>query len=142
MFSWRNITLQVLLIILFKGVSSEEQNELKQRYENDIERLNRKLKWYAENQEMLDRDVVKIKMKDQEIKELKETLENLRTQQSKSAVERKERTNERASDAKRIRDLERQVINFLLRIKINKLIKIYCLYIFKAFYVKFNSVTL
>jgi len=142
MFSWRNITLQVLLIILFKGVSSEEQNELKQRYENDIERLNRKLKWYAENQEMLDRDVVKIKMKDQEIKELKETLENLRTQQSKSAVERKERTNERASDAKRIRDLERQVINFLLRIKINTLIKIYCLYIFKAFHVKFNSVTL
>lgn len=94
---------------MLQGLSSQEQNELKQRYENDIERLNRKLKWYAENQEMLDRDVVKMKMKDQEIKELKDTLDKLRKAQNKAAVDRKERTNERASDAKRIRDLERQV---------------------------------
>lgn len=93
----------------FIGVSTQERNELKLRYENDIERLNHKVKWYAENQEMLDRDIIKIKLKDQEIKELKDTIERLRTQQTTAATERKERTNERTADAKRIRDLERQV---------------------------------
>jgi protein QN1 len=91
------------------GTRTQEQGEIKIRYEAEIERLNRKLKWYAENQEILDRDLVKIKVKDQEIKELKNTVERLKKQQGKEIIERKERTNERTSDAKRIRDLERQV---------------------------------
>ncbi|XP_031560338.1 centrosomal protein of 162 kDa-like isoform X2 [Actinia tenebrosa] len=91
------------------GTSTQEQSQMKIRYESEIERLNRKLKWYAENQEILDRDLVKIKVKDQEIKNLKETVERLKRQQGKEMVERKERTNERTADAKRIRDLKRQV---------------------------------
>ena len=94
---------------IYKGTSTQEVSEMKIQYDNETERLHRKLKWYAENQQMLDRDLVKMKVKDQEIKELKDTLERLRSQQGKAAVERKERTNERAADAKRIRDLERQV---------------------------------
>lgn len=67
------------------------------------------MKWYAENQEMLDRDVITLRRKDEEIKELKELVSRLQTQHGENQTEKTKRAAERTSDAKRIRDLERQV---------------------------------
>lgn len=51
--------------------------ELQHHHEEEVERLNRKLKWYAENQQLLDHDADLIKHKDEEIKSLKDRLDNI-----------------------------------------------------------------
>lgn len=51
--------------------------------EKDMEAMRKKLKWYAENQQMLDKDVVLLKAKNEEIKQLKTTLESLETEVKK-----------------------------------------------------------
>ncbi|EDO46717.1 predicted protein, partial [Nematostella vectensis] len=91
------------------GATSQEREDLKLRYEDEIDRLNRKLKWYAENQQLLDHDAAALKEKDKELKELRETVSRLRAQQGSAATERRQRSAERSSDAKRIQDLQRQV---------------------------------
>ena len=58
---------------------------------------------------MLDRDVMALRRKDEEIKELKEVASRLQAQHGANMAEKNKRTVERTSDAKRIRDLERQV---------------------------------
>ena len=60
---------------------------------------------------MLDRDVMTLRRKDEEIKELKELVSRLQAQQGQNQAEKTKRAAERTSDAKRIRDLERQVCN-------------------------------
>ncbi len=51
--------------------------------EKEIDVLRKKLKWYSENQQMLDKDVVLLKAKNEEIKQLKATLELLETEVEK-----------------------------------------------------------
>ena len=72
-------------------------------------RLRSKLKWYAETQVLLDRDALTLKKKEEEINELKETVARLQAQHGQTVAEKKQRGIERATDAKRIQDLERQV---------------------------------
>ena len=74
-----------------------------------MERLRSKLKWYAENQALLDRDALTLKKKEEEISELKETVGRLQAQHGKAVEDKKQRGVERATDAKRIQDLQRQV---------------------------------
>lgn len=45
-----------------------------------MERLNRKLKWFAENQELLDRDKASLIAKDNEIQALKAKLDHLKSE--------------------------------------------------------------
>ena len=45
----------------------------------EIERLQRKIRWYAENQELLDKDSAIMAKKDDEIKRLKIRLEQIET---------------------------------------------------------------
>ena len=71
--------------------------------------MRNKLKWYAETQALLDRDVITLKKKEEEISELKETVARLQADHGQSVAEKKQRGTERAADAKRIQDLERQV---------------------------------
>lgn len=47
--------------------------------DNDVESLQQKLKWYVENQELLDRDAALLKQKDADITQLTEKLQQLRT---------------------------------------------------------------
>ena len=68
-----------------------------------------KLKWYAETQALLDRDVITLRKKEEEISELKETVVRLQAQHGQTVAEKKQRGVERTTDAKRIQDLERQV---------------------------------
>ena len=118
-----------------------------QEQEKKIDQLNKKLKWYAENQQLLDRDSHALKVKDTEIAQLKQRIQQLNSevhalveivadkvadqvtllfvcsewqcfwyfffflllQSGAKAADAKLRTRERAADAKRIQDLERQV---------------------------------
>lgn len=91
------------------GSNSREATELESKYEAEVERMRGKLRWYAENQALLDRDALALKKKEEEIGELKETVARLQAQHGQTVAERKQRGTERATDAKRIQDLERQV---------------------------------
>ena len=102
----------IVLIVTFcllAGSNAREIAELESRYTTEVERLRSKLKWYAENQALLDRDALTLKKKEEEISELKETVARLQAQHGQTVAEKKQRGVERATDAKRIQDLERQV---------------------------------
>ena len=76
---------------------------------SEIQRLNRKLAWYVENQELLDKDAAMLKEKNEEIKELKGLVERMEKERGNIHMEKDKKDKERAGDAKRIQDLERQV---------------------------------
>lgn len=94
---------------LIAGSNTREIAELESRHAAEVERLRTKLKWYAETQALLDRDTLTLKKKEEEIDELKETVARLQAQHGQTVAEKKQRGVERATDAKRIQDLERQV---------------------------------
>ena len=54
--------------------------ELERKHGEEVERLTRKLKWYAENQELLDKSTRTIRSKDEEIHKLKLRIEELQTE--------------------------------------------------------------
>ncbi|XP_006824586.1 centrosomal protein of 162 kDa-like, partial [Saccoglossus kowalevskii] len=88
-----------------------EIQAVQNQHEKDTEALHKKLKWYAENQDLLDKDAQALKDKDDDIKRLKEQIEEIQQQkeEKKKLNENQRRAKERAADAKKIQDLERQV---------------------------------
>lgn len=92
-----------------EGFNSREIAELESKHTSEVERMRSKLRWYAENQALLDRDALTLKKKEEEISELKETVARLQAQHGQTVAEKKQRGVDRATDAKRIQDLERQV---------------------------------
>ncbi|KAK6170319.1 hypothetical protein SNE40_018734 [Patella caerulea] len=94
---------------LAKTLRPEDARALEEKYQQEIEKLSRKLKWYVENQEMLDKGAKTMKTKDLTIEKLKKQVEDLQTETGKKLEENKLRAKERAADARRIQDLERQV---------------------------------
>lgn len=101
--------------LLFAGSNTREIAELESRHAAEVERLRTKLKWYAETQALLDRDALTLKKKEEEINELRETVARLQAQHGQTVAEKKQRGVERATDAKRIQDLERQVKERFIR---------------------------
>ncbi|KAM3873610.1 centrosomal protein of 162 kDa [Diretmus argenteus] len=84
------------------------------RHREEVAALKKKLQWFAENQELLDRDAARLKAATAETQQLKEQVEKLKTDvktsdRAKQQNKAKERERERAGDAKRIHDLEQQV---------------------------------
>jgi len=51
--------------------------EIEDKCKREVESLRRKLKWYAENQQFLDKDTITMKQKDEEIARLKSKYEDL-----------------------------------------------------------------
>ncbi|XP_070189405.1 centrosomal protein of 162 kDa-like [Littorina saxatilis] len=92
-----------------KQARPEELKEMERRYEEEVDRLKRKLKWYAENQELLDKSSRTIKAKEEEVQRLKLRIEELQTETGKRLEESKLRSKDKAADAKKIQDLQRQV---------------------------------
>ena len=90
---------------------------MQEQYKREIENLQKKLRWYAENQDMLDKDVTSLKEKDEGLKRMKEALEKANKLSGNKSQDAQRRAKERAADAKKIQDLERQV--GLLAIKID-----------------------
>ncbi|XP_073531755.1 centrosomal protein of 162 kDa isoform X2 [Phyllobates terribilis] len=94
------------------NISDDKSYEIKimeETYKKDIARLNKRLQWFAENQDILDKDAGRLKDAYEQIESLKTQAENLRHDAGNQSVQQQNRLKDRAADAKRIQDLERQV---------------------------------
>ncbi|NXG41817.1 CE162 protein, partial [Psilopogon haemacephalus] len=91
------------------GEKSQELKVMEESYKQEITHLKKRLQWYAENQELLDRDAARLKDAREEIEKLKLEVEKLRAEAGDQCLQQKKRLRDRAADAKRIQDLERQI---------------------------------
>ncbi|NP_955020.2 centrosomal protein of 162 kDa [Mus musculus] len=82
---------------------------LEETHKQEVSRLQKRLQWYAENQELLDRDAARLREANEETEKLRLEIEKLKTESGSPATQQRLRSKERALDAKRIQDLERQV---------------------------------
>ncbi|XP_078591355.1 centrosomal protein of 162 kDa-like [Branchiostoma floridae x Branchiostoma japonicum] len=80
-----------------------------QQYEEEALELKRKLRWYAENQELVDRQTRVLREKEEEMERLRSQVKRLEASTGQKQDSARGRAKERAADAKRILDLERQV---------------------------------
>ena len=67
------------------------------------------MKWYSENQQLIDQDAVELTNKRQEIKELRELVDGLEEQNRRLRKEEIQSKNERQNENKKLSDLQRQV---------------------------------
>ncbi|XP_075718210.1 centrosomal protein of 162 kDa isoform X3 [Rhinoderma darwinii] len=88
---------------------SYEIKNMEETYKKEIARLNKRLQWFAENQDILDKDAGRLKDAYEQIESLKIQVEKLRHDAGNKSVQQQNRLKDRAADAKRIQDLERQV---------------------------------
>ncbi|XP_044278092.1 centrosomal protein of 162 kDa isoform X1 [Varanus komodoensis] len=94
------------------STSAEKSYEMKimeESYKEEITRLHKRLQWYAENQELLDKDAAHLRGAKEEIDKLKLEVDKLRSEAGNQCAQQKKRLKDRVADAKRIQDLERQV---------------------------------
>ncbi|XP_059324224.1 centrosomal protein of 162 kDa [Ammospiza nelsoni] len=94
------------------SASSEKSYEFKvmeESYKQEITHLKKRLQWYAENQDLLDKDAARLRDAREEIEKLRLEVEKLRADAGDQCVQQKKRLRDRATDAKRIQDLERQI---------------------------------
>ncbi|NXP06067.1 CE162 protein, partial [Thinocorus orbignyianus] len=96
-------------IVSTSGEKSYELKLMEESYKQEIAHLKRRLQWYAENQDLLDKDAARLKDAKEEIEKLKLEVEKLRAEAGDQCVQQKKRLRDRAADAKRIQDLERQI---------------------------------
>uniref|UniRef100_A0A5F8G7Q8 Centrosomal protein of 162 kDa n=1 Tax=Monodelphis domestica TaxID=13616 RepID=A0A5F8G7Q8_MONDO len=96
-------------IIYASGEKSHEIKLIEEAHKQEISCLQKRLQWYAENQELLDKDAVRLKEASEEIEKLKLQVEKLKTEAGNQSSQQKLRLKDRAVDAKKIQDLERQV---------------------------------
>ncbi|XP_054834612.1 centrosomal protein of 162 kDa isoform X3 [Eublepharis macularius] len=90
-------------------VKTYEMKVMEESYKEEIGRLQKRLQWYAENQELLDKDAARLRGAKIEIDKLKLEVDKLRSEAGNQSAQQKKRLKDRAADAKRIQDLERQV---------------------------------
>ncbi|NXS55851.1 CE162 protein, partial [Brachypteracias leptosomus] len=98
--------------VRIESTSDEKSYEFKvmeESYKQEITHLKRRLQWYAENQDLLDKDAARLKDAREEIEKLKLEVEKLRAEAGDQRVQQKKRLHDRAADARRIQDLERQI---------------------------------
>lgn len=82
---------------------------LEETHKEEISLLQKRLQWFSENQELLDRDAVRLKEANEEIEKLKLEVEKLKAESGNLSLQQKIHLKDRAADAKKIQDLERQV---------------------------------
>ncbi|KAG9342704.1 hypothetical protein JZ751_015566 [Albula glossodonta] len=81
-----------------------------EEHKAEVSALKKRLQWYAENQELLDKDAARLRAATTEIQKLKEQVERLRSEVGKrDGLQQQKMMKEKAGDSKRIQDLERQV---------------------------------
>ncbi|XP_005995113.1 centrosomal protein of 162 kDa isoform X2 [Latimeria chalumnae] len=96
-------------VVHTSGDKTFEMKIMEENYKQEIARLNKRLQWYAENQELLDKDAARLKNANSEIEKLKEQVGKLTVEVGDRNFQQQKRLKDRAADAKRIQDLERQV---------------------------------
>uniref|UniRef100_A0A8C9Y209 Centrosomal protein of 162 kDa n=1 Tax=Sander lucioperca TaxID=283035 RepID=A0A8C9Y209_SANLU len=91
------------------GDKTFEMRVLEDKHREEVDALKKKLQWFAENQELLDRDAGRLKVATAEIHQLKEQVEKLKMDVGKRSSEQQRKTKEKTVDTKRMQDLQRQV---------------------------------
>ncbi|XP_052435266.1 centrosomal protein of 162 kDa isoform X1 [Carassius gibelio] len=91
------------------GDKGFELKMLQEKHREEVTELKKRLQWYAENQELLDKDAARLRAATAETQMLTEQVEKLKMEVSKRANEQQRKAKERAGEAKRIQDLERQL---------------------------------
>ncbi|XP_048209845.1 centrosomal protein of 162 kDa isoform X2 [Perognathus longimembris pacificus] len=91
------------------GEKLYEINLLEETHKQEVSCLQKRLQWYAENQELLDKDTIRLKEANEEIEKLQLEIEKLKAEFGTPSTQQKLHSKDRAVDAKRIQDLERQV---------------------------------
>ncbi|XP_028436995.1 centrosomal protein of 162 kDa isoform X2 [Perca flavescens] len=91
------------------GDKTFEMRVLEDKHREEVDALKKKLQWFAENQELLDRDAGRLKAATAEIHQLKEQVEKLKVDVGKRSTEQQRKTKEKTVDTKRMQDLQRQV---------------------------------
>ncbi|XP_073342549.1 centrosomal protein of 162 kDa [Pagrus major] len=91
------------------GDKTFEMHVLEDKHREEVAALKKKLQWFAENQELLDRDAGRLKAATAEIQQLKEQVEKLKMDVGKRSSEQQRKAKEKSVDIKRMQDLERQV---------------------------------
>ncbi|XP_016363983.1 centrosomal protein of 162 kDa isoform X2 [Sinocyclocheilus rhinocerous] len=91
------------------GDKGFELKMLQEKHREEVTELKKRLQWYAENQELLDKDAARLRAATTETQMLTEQVEKLKMEVSKRANEQQRKAKERAGEAKRIQDLERQL---------------------------------
>ncbi|XP_072317604.1 centrosomal protein of 162 kDa-like [Eucyclogobius newberryi] len=82
---------------------------MKQKHLEEVSELKNRLKWFAENQELLDRDAGRLRAAAEETLRLKEQVVKLKIEVTNRSGEQQKKTRVPSADAKRIQHLERQV---------------------------------
>ncbi|XP_030014331.1 centrosomal protein of 162 kDa isoform X2 [Sphaeramia orbicularis] len=91
------------------GDKTFEVRVLEDKHREEVASLKKKLQWFAENQELLDRDTDRLKAATAEIHQLKEQVEKLKMNVGRRSSEQQKKSKEKAAETKRMQDLERQV---------------------------------
>ncbi|KAG1962027.1 centrosomal protein of 162 kDa [Pimephales promelas] len=91
------------------GDKGFEIKMLQEKHREEVAEMKKRLQWYAENQELLDKDASRLRAATAETQSLAEQVEKLKIEVSKRANEQQRKIKERAGEAKRIQDLERQL---------------------------------
>ena len=75
-------------------------DKLKSQYEDELDALKKKLRWYTENQELMDQNDALLKQRETETRELREKLREARESEgSSSRVKELERRNRELEEA-------------------------------------------
>uniref|UniRef100_A0AAV2MFN8 Centrosomal protein of 162 kDa n=1 Tax=Knipowitschia caucasica TaxID=637954 RepID=A0AAV2MFN8_KNICA len=86
---------------------NQEKQAAEQQHQEEVSELKRRLKWFAENQQLLDRDASRLRAATAETLQLKEQVEKLKVEVGKREQQKKSR--ERSADGRKIQALEKQV---------------------------------
>ncbi|XP_056237746.1 centrosomal protein of 162 kDa isoform X1 [Seriola aureovittata] len=91
------------------GDKTFEMSVLKDQHREEVSALSKKLQWFAENQDLLDRDADRLKAATAEIRQLKEQVEKLKTEVGRRSSEQQKKVKEKSVETTRMQELERQV---------------------------------
>ncbi|XP_074510917.1 centrosomal protein of 162 kDa isoform X4 [Sebastes fasciatus] len=86
-----------------------EMRVLEDKHREEVAAMKKKLQWFAENQDLLDRDAGRLKAATAEIQQLKEQVEKVKLDVGKSSSEQQRKAKEKTVDTKRVQELQRQV---------------------------------
>uniref|UniRef100_A0A3B5A8C2 Centrosomal protein of 162 kDa n=1 Tax=Stegastes partitus TaxID=144197 RepID=A0A3B5A8C2_9TELE len=91
------------------GDKTFEMGILEDKHREEVVALKKKLQWFAENQELLDRDAGRLKAATAEIHLLKEQVEKLKQAVGKRSTEQQRKARDKSLDMKKMQNLEQQV---------------------------------
>uniref|UniRef100_A0A4W4HK70 Centrosomal protein of 162 kDa n=1 Tax=Electrophorus electricus TaxID=8005 RepID=A0A4W4HK70_ELEEL len=102
-------------VIYTSGDKGFELKLQEERHKEEVVGLRKRLQWYAENQQLLDKDAARLRAANAETQRLTEQVEKLKMEISKRTHQQQKKAKERAGEAKKIQDLERELEEILRR---------------------------